>query len=433
VLLPAAALVAVACVDYRTIVLGPREPSAADYRLSGPYTHENLTVFLIHGTEAMPGRTFLTLQEAMETGAVVVHETKSVNEPAIENVSTAHEVFVQSGDIIKGGEQDRVIAADMILPGNSGRIPIGAFCVEAGRWSRRGGESAATFGTSMNAIAGKDVKLNVQRSMSQSGVWDTVAKNQDKIAANAGAYGAVRSAESPSSFQLTLEAPAVKKATEAYLKALAGIAHGKGDVIGYAFALNGKVNSADVYANTALFGKLWPKLLEACAIEALAELEKGRTYPAVTAEMVRACLTDAESGSDTAVVTAVNGRAGRAEYNALLSNSASSSFDNRDEAILRAREQRNDPRAKSSPDRVRQLESKRSSANAEEISLVLQRIESGDGDGRSPQPVSPNAGSTSPRDARVRVVTRETSKNVLFESRDAKQNNVVLHKRYVAY
>jgi hypothetical protein len=35
---------------------------ATDYRLSGPFTHKNLTIFLIHGKNMIEGSSFLTLQ-----------------------------------------------------------------------------------------------------------------------------------------------------------------------------------------------------------------------------------------------------------------------------------------------------------------------------------------------------------------------------------
>src|SRR5438128_1660607 len=73
----------------------------SDYKLSGPYTHKNLTVFLIHGNDKSSGKIPLTLQEAMASQKVKVIETSNVNELAIENVSD-EEVFVQSGDIVKG-------------------------------------------------------------------------------------------------------------------------------------------------------------------------------------------------------------------------------------------------------------------------------------------------------------------------------------------
>jgi hypothetical protein len=40
--------------------------SAADYRLSGPFTQDNLSIFLIHGAQPQGARSFLTLQEALD-------------------------------------------------------------------------------------------------------------------------------------------------------------------------------------------------------------------------------------------------------------------------------------------------------------------------------------------------------------------------------
>ena len=70
---------------------------------------------------------------------------------------------------------------------------------------------------------------------------------------------------------------------------------GKNDVIGYVFAINGAVNSADVYASSELFKKLWPKLLKANAIEAIAELRKNLKFEPATAEDVKTFLAEAES------------------------------------------------------------------------------------------------------------------------------------------
>ena len=57
-------------------------------------------------------------------------------------------------------------------------------------------------------------------------------------------------------------------------------------MIGYVFAINGHVNSADVYASRALFVKLWPKLLKASAVEAVAELNKNVEVKPMASETV---------------------------------------------------------------------------------------------------------------------------------------------------
>ena len=73
---------------------GPKPQATGEYRLEGPFTQGNLSVFLIHGKDKIKGGTFLTLQEALVQQKVIVRETRSVNELAIENISS-EEVYVQ--------------------------------------------------------------------------------------------------------------------------------------------------------------------------------------------------------------------------------------------------------------------------------------------------------------------------------------------------
>ncbi len=267
----------------------------SSYKLSGPYAHNNLTIFLIHGNDTIKGKNILTLQEAMERKQVIVHETKDVNELAIENISRHEDVFVQSGDIVKGGQQDRMLAVDLIVPPRSGKIPIAAFCVESGRWKKRGNEDAAKFEASSDRIATKDLKIAANSSTkSQQEVWAKVGEAQNKLSQNVGT--SVNSEQSASSLQLSLENEKVKETTDNYLKSLSKIIEGQTDVIGYAFAINGKINSADVYASNALFKKLWPKLLKATAVEAVAELQKDLKFAPSKKDDVEAFFAAAEKG-----------------------------------------------------------------------------------------------------------------------------------------
>src|SRR5687768_5293744 len=249
----------------------PAKPATANsnYRLSGPYTHKNLTIFLIHGKEQMPGKNFLTLQEALAQKKVIVYETKDVNELAIRNLSN-QDVYIQSGDVLRGGEQDRMISIDFIVPPRSRRIPIEAFCVESDRWNKRGNESQASFSSSENSVASKELKLAAKRARSQEEVWETVKVAQARLSSNLSVD--VADPASPTSYELAVNNSVVVNTGNEYIKALSGIVRGKRDVIGYVFAINGQVNSADVYASRSLFVKLWPKLLRASAVEAIGEL-----------------------------------------------------------------------------------------------------------------------------------------------------------------
>lgn len=265
----------------------------SNYRLSGPYTHNNLTVFLVHGKD-QTHKPFLTLQEALAQKKVRVYETKEVNELAIRNFSN-QDVYVQAGDIVRGGDQDRMISTDFIVPPKSGRMPIAAFCVESGRWNKRGTEAAEVFASSENTAAMKEIRLAGKSANSQDAVWETVKVAQEKIGRSVG--GNVRNADSASSLELSLEDPKVKETTAAYINALSGILQNKTDVIGYVFAINGQVNSADIYASHALFAKLWPKLIKASAVEAVAELQKGLEHKPVSGDVVQTFLVESEMGA----------------------------------------------------------------------------------------------------------------------------------------
>jgi len=270
--------------------------SSSNYHLSGPYTHGNLTVFLVHGKDSTK-RTFLTLQEALEQKKVKVYETKDVNSLAIQNLS-GDDVYVQAGDIVRGGDQDRMISVDFIVPPRSGRMPIAAFCVESGRWSKRGSEESGTFGSSENMIATKQLKLAAKREQSQQAVWANVKAAQDKLTRNVGDN--VQANASSSSLELSVENAKVKETTAAYINGLSGILQNKSDVIGYVFAINGHVNSADVYASRALFAKLWPKLLKASAVEAVAELNKDVEASPIASEVVHTFLVESETARSEA-------------------------------------------------------------------------------------------------------------------------------------
>ena len=264
------------------------------YQISAPVTHKNLSVFLIHGKDELTGENILTLQEAMEQKILTVYETSDVNELLVQNKSAKYEVFIQSGDIVKGGKQDRVLSVDIIIPARSGKISIEAFCVESGRWKPRGGENVGQFSTSNERIVSKELKLAANKARSQSEVWKEVEKTQGKLSDNVGR--SVNAAASRTSLQLSLENREVTANTDEFVRKLSGIVNGKTDVIGYAFVINGKINSADVYASNFLFKKLWLKLLKATAVEAVSEMNEARTARAVKVVDIKAFLDGADTG-----------------------------------------------------------------------------------------------------------------------------------------
>ncbi len=263
-----------------------------DYRISKPYSYKNLTIFLLHGKDESKKSNTMTLQEAMERKLFVVYETSNVNELEVENLSKELDVFIQSGDIVKGGKQDRVLAVSIIIPARSGRVKIEAFCVESGRWTKRGNEDSTKFTSSDDRIVTKELKIAANAARSQSEVWGQVSEAQERLSKNVG--GTVADGTSRSSLQLSLENKKVVATVDEYVRNLSGIVNGKSDVIGYAMAINGRINSADVYVSNALFKKLWLKMLKASATEAVAESRGVRLADPVKADAVKEMIDESD-------------------------------------------------------------------------------------------------------------------------------------------
>jgi hypothetical protein len=274
------------------MIVGVAAAQTADYRISTPYTYKNLTIFLLHGKDQDTKGNVMTLQEAMERNLFRVYETGDVNELEVENLSKEFDVFIQSGDIVKGGKQDRILAVSIIIPARSGRVKIEAFCVESGRWTKRGEEDSTKFNSSNDRIVTKELKIAANASRSQQEVWSQVSEAQARLSKNVG--GDVASGTSSSSLQLSLENKTVVATVDEYVRNLSSIVNGKSDVIGYAMAINGKINSADVYVSNALFKKVWMKMLKASATEAVSESRGVRLADPVKADAVREMMDDAE-------------------------------------------------------------------------------------------------------------------------------------------
>lgn len=279
-----------------------RDLKLSNYRLTGPYQFKELSIFLIHGPDAPDNRLYTPLQQAMDQGAVIVRETNHVNELSIENVS-AEDVFVQAGDIVKGGRQDRVLAVDFILPPKVGSIPISAFCVEQSRWQQRGEESVDHF-TLTEMAANYSLRQAIVDVATQAGVWNEVELSQDKL--TVALPKDVRSELSPTSLPLALENKAVQDSTTPYIDNLSPLAYRWNDVIGFAFAINDELKSADVYSSHTMFERFWPRLLKAAAVEAVATAGVKHAPCVLSIETVGAFLVNTELGTET--MTDINPR-----------------------------------------------------------------------------------------------------------------------------
>ena len=325
------------------------KPSASPSGPSRDAVFKNLQVYFINGENRGQDAKYLPLAEAMEKGIARVNATGEVSNLTIENLSETEYVFVNAGDIVKGGRQDRYLVNSLIVPPNSGKIDLASFCVEAGRWSQRGRESAAHFSASKFTAPSSEIKLAAQYHMKQSLVWDGVAQSRafyriaitggsaattsPQVASNPTLPGipgnpnptvvdpvaglpvaalralevslaelpsqqaALSTIDSSSSLQLALENPKVQVLVKEYADHMDRQLATQKNPVGFAVAINGKVVSADIYGQANLFKALWPKLINGAATEAVAKYDKNTEVKRLKQADFEAFLTNGKQES----------------------------------------------------------------------------------------------------------------------------------------
>ena len=280
-------------------------PNVRDWQVNAPIVYSNLALFPVTTAASHDARNYLTLDEGLRTGEVQVTELGSgiirrrhgsrppdsaqVNRLALIN-NSSRPLILLAGEIVTGGKQDRVISKDRVVPPGSDPLPLDVFCVEPGRWHGASG----SFGASLMAAPNVREKAAVARDQQQ--VWNATAESRGGVAAAAapaaGRGQVDQELQSSSSYAQMEASPTIKRRIDDassdlqrdYERALRGALQGK-NVVGVVVAINGEVVWADLFADSSLFQRYWPKLLRSYVVEAM-------SVPAI--EHARASVGDAE-------------------------------------------------------------------------------------------------------------------------------------------
>ncbi len=254
------------------------------FQVTGPFVHENLAVFLLD-SDQQDDRDFITLDEGLKNETVKVSEQKQaqVQQLEIENTSDSY-LFLQEGDRVVGGQQDRIIITSLVIPPHSGKMPLPSFCVEAGRWvgnkTFHGGANAA--------LAPKEVRQASKVSNQQGEVWRKVKGIKDAASTNM----AVQAPNTNTSLTETLEAPRVKKLSEEFAQSLKDVLAEHPKAVGVVIAVNGQVEEVNLYPSRQLLGKLYPRLLQSYALQAVMEKDKAGQSKELTVADIRNFMTE---------------------------------------------------------------------------------------------------------------------------------------------
>ncbi|HVK04526.1 MAG TPA: DUF6569 family protein, partial [Armatimonadaceae bacterium] len=262
-------------------------------------------------------RTYMTLDEGLKAKLVSVVEKGQggeVNALFITN-RAQKPLYLMGGEVVLGGQQDRVLGQDTVIPAGGKSVPVTVFCVEHGRWNGR-----AEFAGSAKAVASAEIRAVAQGGAyaakiaspaavaMPSGVVDPQTRNvaargqsaaanvpvqqvmgrQQRSAARPAPLGSAqqqvwskvesknakfRAANATGTYRGVLEGSGGSAAASVtpYLKAFSGglpASRGGAKPVGVVVAVNGKMVTADVFREPGLFAKLWPKLLRAYATDA---------------------------------------------------------------------------------------------------------------------------------------------------------------------
>ena len=312
-------------------------PFASGYKVLEPIRHGSLTVFPVIAPKSYATGEFLTLDEGLRSGDVVVTEYGNirgllrrrpvpvvprqgaeVNKLVLIN-NSKRPLLLLAGEIVTGGQQDRVIGKDRIVPAESDPVDLSVFCVEPGRWvatSDHFGASGAMYGSGKGAgggtsagtlMAQPSVRAKAMGNKDQNQVWAEVRKQQQSMSetVEVAAAPSAQSAEeirSTSSYARVMENKDVKEKVDQIAKPIEQNYQSlirqlrDRNAVGVVVAVNGRIIWADIFASTELLEKYWPKLVRSYASEAVVSRAKGGE---ATTKQAEAFLADMEGRKET--------------------------------------------------------------------------------------------------------------------------------------
>ena len=283
---------------------GPGAPAApssrpeGEWRLLDPVTYENISIFPVVSSYSQDTSPFLTLEEGLATGEVLVREQgseglarsrdgrpvyipqptgASVNQLVLINRSK-RPLLLLAGELVSGGKQDRVIGKDRIVPVGAPPLPLDVFCVEHGRWTGSSQFAAA------NTIVHPSVRESAAVDQAQTKVWESVRNGTNMKAPPAAPRAQISSQELQSAIAGNGRTEAYEKIYESravgvsiddfvnevqhrFSQTTSGLKNER--VVGVVVAYGGDVAWSDIFASGDLFDHYWRKLLRSYAVEAL--------------------------------------------------------------------------------------------------------------------------------------------------------------------
>ena len=272
-------------------------------RISGPHVHENLAIYFVHGASARrPGPAHADRRRWPRAACRWSRPAGSTS--CRSRTPASEEVFIQAGDIVKGGKQDRVLTVSLAAAAEIGPRADRLVLRRAGPLvgARQGGPRQVLERHGGDALARRRCSpWRLRRASRQrpSGAEAGPGRQTeaDRPTSSAGESTRRRASSARSGTRSPTQDEALRRPQRRRRRAAVGLEpaalarareaeggarrlhHGAarraglkdGDVVGYVVAINGKLSSANVYPSNGLFRKMWEKQLAAVVTEAIGE------------------------------------------------------------------------------------------------------------------------------------------------------------------
>jgi hypothetical protein len=228
-----------------------------------PVYYKNLTIVPIYTTRIKDRFRYTTLDEALEDGLLEIREVEGGQVPQVELTNRSDRyIFLMGGEVLTGCKQDRLVGRDVLIKPKSRRVIVPVYCVEAGRWTYE----SDSFYSKQNLGTGK-LRAEGQKAgkSAQGDIWDEIRSMSDRVGVS-----------SPTSrLQAVYESEDTRRELSAFEGKMEDIPHLYPDVIGVVVGVGDEITSVDIFANPALFRRLWPKMLESAALSAISHKRAG--------------------------------------------------------------------------------------------------------------------------------------------------------------
>jgi len=261
-----------------------------DVKVGRKQSYKNMTLFPLLSDYSADLDYFLLDEALTEDFIEVVEKDLDGSVPELKVVNKSpHLIMILDGEELVGAKQNRIVNTTILVKGNS-TVVIPVSCVEEGRWSYRGEKFSSQerfMNAQMRAMKSEQVSEAVRTSgefrSNQGAIWDEIASKASR-----------RSAVSPSMAMADIyekDRPSIEKYVSQFRLT--------DSQVGAIFMINGKVAGLDGFGKPESFSKVFKKLVESYALDAVDWFDPQKEYKNLKSEATKFIKASQEAKVDS--------------------------------------------------------------------------------------------------------------------------------------